>query len=151
MNQVGNTGNYVQGQTIVLVDSYGSPTAASDLQHFHHTFFPDLPSPDFEQIFPDGNPQCSNTAHGSGLSGPNGAAGWSGRRRPPSSTDGRGDSGPTPCCRQRVRPPCVRRRSLHQAGRRQRPQPGRPCGRPLQTPRIGRFDYGDVAVQRLGK
>jgi subtilase family serine protease len=70
--------NYGQGQTIVLVDAYGSPTAAADLQHFHDTFFPSLPAPDFEQLFPQGNPQYSNTAHGNGLSGPNGAAGWSG-------------------------------------------------------------------------
>src|SRR5215470_14981297 len=35
--------NLGQGQTIVLVDSYGSPTAAADLQHFHDTFFPSLP------------------------------------------------------------------------------------------------------------
>lgn len=70
--------NYGQGQTIVLVDAYGSPTAAADLQHFHDTFFSSLPSPDFEQIFPQGNPQYSNTARGNGLSGPNGAAGWSG-------------------------------------------------------------------------
>src|SRR6266498_2237968 len=27
------------GQTIVLVDSYGSPTAATDLKFFHDTFF----------------------------------------------------------------------------------------------------------------
>ena len=30
--------NYGQGQTIVLVDSYGSPTAAADLRHFHDTY-----------------------------------------------------------------------------------------------------------------
>ena len=70
--------NYGQGQTIVLVDAYGSPTAASDLQTFHDTFFDSLPNPDFQQIFPQGNPQYSNTARGNGLSGPNGAAGWSG-------------------------------------------------------------------------
>lgn len=67
-----------QGQTIVLVDAYGSPTAAADLQHFHNTFFPSLPNPNFEQIFPQGNPQYHNTSHGNGLSGSNGAAGWSG-------------------------------------------------------------------------
>src|SRR5260370_29739258 len=33
-----------QGQTIVLVDAYGSPTAASDLQFFHDTFYPTLPT-----------------------------------------------------------------------------------------------------------
>ena len=34
-----------QGQTIVLVDSYGSPTAANDIQFFHDTIFPKLPNP----------------------------------------------------------------------------------------------------------
>ena len=69
--------NYGQGQTIVLVDAYGSPTAASDLATFHDTFFPTLPAPDFQQVFPLGNPQYSSST-GQGLSGPNGAAGWSG-------------------------------------------------------------------------
>jgi subtilase family serine protease len=70
--------NYGQGQTIVLVDSYGSPRAASDLRHFHDTFFPNLPSPNFQQIFPQGNPQYHNTCHSNGLSGPCAAANWSG-------------------------------------------------------------------------
>jgi subtilase family serine protease len=70
--------NYGQGQTIVLVDAYGSPTAAGDLLHFHDAFFPALPAPDFRQIFPLGNPQYHNTCHGNGLSGPCAAAGWSG-------------------------------------------------------------------------
>src|SRR5487761_1201618 len=70
--------NYGQGQTIVLVDSYGSPTAAADLSHFHETFFPSLPAPDFQQIFPLGNPQYHNTCHGNGLSGSCSAANWSG-------------------------------------------------------------------------
>lgn len=71
--------NYGQGQTIVLVDSYGSPTAASDLQQFHDTFFSSLPSPDFQQVFPLGNPQYKNTCTSSmGKSGPCAAAGWSG-------------------------------------------------------------------------
>jgi subtilase family serine protease len=70
--------NYGQGATIVLVDSYGSPTATTDLQHFHDTFFPTLPSPDFEQIFPGGNPQYHNQCGNSkGKSGPCEAAGWS--------------------------------------------------------------------------
>jgi len=73
------TGNYGQGQTIVLVDSYGSPTAAADLQQFHDTFFPSLPNPNFQQIFPLGNPQYKNTCTSSnGKSGPCAAAGWSG-------------------------------------------------------------------------
>jgi subtilase family serine protease len=71
-------GNLGQGQTIVLVDAYGSPTAASDLQFFHDTFFPSLHNPNFSQVFPLGAPDYNNIAHGNGLSGPNGAAGWSG-------------------------------------------------------------------------
>jgi len=67
-----------QGQTIVLVDAYGSPTAAADLRHFHDTFFPALPAPSFEQIFPLGNPQFHNTCSGAGLSGSCAAALWSG-------------------------------------------------------------------------
>jgi subtilase family serine protease len=67
-----------KGQTIVLVDSYGSPTAAHDLQVFHDTFFDNLPNPSFEQVFPQGNPQYGNTAHGNGQSGPAAAANWSG-------------------------------------------------------------------------
>ena len=70
--------NYGQGQTIVLVDSYGSPTAAADLRHFHDTFFPGLPAPDFQQLFPQGNPQFNNTCSSNGLSGPCAAANWSG-------------------------------------------------------------------------
>jgi subtilase family serine protease len=73
------TDNYGQGQTIVLVDSYGSPTAAADLQRFHDVFFPSMPNPSFQQIFPLGNPQYNNTCTSSkGKSGPCAAAGWSG-------------------------------------------------------------------------
>ena len=71
--------NQGHGQTIVLVDSYGSPTASNDLQEFHKTFFGDLPSPDFQQVFPLGNPQYKNACSSSqGLSGPCAAANWSG-------------------------------------------------------------------------
>jgi subtilase family serine protease len=70
--------NLGQGQTVVLVDAYGSPTAAGDLRHFHDTFFPGLPNPDFQQIFPQGNPQFNNTCSSNGLSGPCAAANWSG-------------------------------------------------------------------------
>ncbi|HKE50239.1 MAG TPA: S53 family peptidase [Actinomycetes bacterium] len=69
--------NHGQGQTIVLVDPYGSPTASADLRHFHDTFFPSLPAPDFEQVFPQGNPQFDSTCNSSGLSGPCAAAFWS--------------------------------------------------------------------------
>ena len=75
VDQLGS--NMGAGQTIVLVDSYGSPTAAADLTTFHNTFFPSLPAPNFQEIFPLGNPQFNNTAHGHGQSGPNAAAGWS--------------------------------------------------------------------------
>lgn len=71
--------NYGQGQTIVLVDSYGSPTAASDLAAFHRQFFGSLPAPDFQQVFPQGIPQFHNACKSSkGLSGPCSAANWSG-------------------------------------------------------------------------
>ncbi len=65
------------GQTIVLVDSYGSPTAAQDLQKFHDIFFSGLPNPKFDEIYPDGTLTYDNTASGNGLSGPAAAAGWS--------------------------------------------------------------------------
>jgi subtilase family serine protease len=67
-----------QGQTIVLVDSYGDPTAAADLQFFHDTFYPSLPNPSFEQWTPLGDPGANYTCTKSnGLSGPCSAAGWS--------------------------------------------------------------------------
>lgn len=73
--------NYGKDQTIVLVDSYGSPTAKADLQKFHDTFFPSLPNPDFTQVFPQGKPQYKQYAKncaGAGVSGPCAAASWSG-------------------------------------------------------------------------
>ncbi len=67
-----------QGQTIVLVDSYGDPTAAQDLQFFHDTFFPSLPNPNFTQWTPLGNPAANYTCTKSnGISGPCSAANWS--------------------------------------------------------------------------
>ena len=67
-----------QGQTIVLVDSYGDPTAAQDLQFFHDTFFPSLPNPNFTQWTPLGDPGAHYTCTKSaGLSGPCSAASWS--------------------------------------------------------------------------
>ena len=75
---VSDLDEYGQGQTIVLVDAYGSPTAAADLQHFHDTFFSSLPDPSFEQIFPLGNPQYSDGCTSNGKAGPCAAAGWSG-------------------------------------------------------------------------
>jgi subtilase family serine protease len=70
--------NYGLGQTIVLVDAYGSPTAAQDLQAFHEAFYPDFADPNFDQVFPQGKPDYHNTAHGNGQSGPSAAAGWAG-------------------------------------------------------------------------
>lgn len=67
-----------QGQTIVLVDSYGNPTAAQDLQFFHDTFYPNLPNPNFTQWTPLSNPAAHYTCtRSNGLSGPCSAAGWS--------------------------------------------------------------------------
>jgi subtilase family serine protease len=68
-----------EGQTIVLVDSYGSPRAADELQVFHDEFFSDLPEPNFDQVFPLGNPQLENgNPNAKGQSGPGAAAGWAG-------------------------------------------------------------------------
>ncbi|MDL9980496.1 S53 family peptidase [Microbacterium sp. ASV49] len=65
------------GQTIVLVDAYGSPTAAADLAFFAQTF--GGPAPDFEVAAPLGMPNYTNpTGKGVGQSGPNAAAGWAG-------------------------------------------------------------------------
>jgi subtilase family serine protease len=73
VDQVPNKG---AGQTIVLVDAYGSPTAAHDLQVFHDTFFSGLPEPNFDEVFPLGAPDFQNIAKGNGLSGPSAAVGW---------------------------------------------------------------------------
>lgn len=67
-----------QGQTIVLVDSYGSPTAANDIKFFHDAYFKDLPNPNFTEWYPFGNPTANYTCTKSaGLSGPCSAANWS--------------------------------------------------------------------------
>ncbi len=55
----GTTG---KGQTIVIVDSYGSPTALHDLQVFSATF--GLPQPDLTIIHPTGTPTFSNSMSG---------------------------------------------------------------------------------------
>ena len=66
-----------KGQTIVLVDSYGSPTAAEDLRFFAQTF--NGPAPDFEAVFPLGKPGYKDPpGNGSGTSGPAAAVGWAG-------------------------------------------------------------------------
>jgi subtilase family serine protease len=73
-------GNLGAGQTIVLLDAYGSPTARQDLQKFHDTFFPTLPNPNFDAVYPFGAPDFKNGCQGNGTghSGPCAAAGWSG-------------------------------------------------------------------------
>ena len=73
-----DAGTLGQGQTIVLVDSYGSPTAANDLQVFHDTFYPGLPDPSFEQVCSGKCHDYKNVANGNGQSGPNAAEGWAG-------------------------------------------------------------------------
>ena len=87
VSSVGNpatgSGNLGYGQTIVLVDAYGSPTAKGDLQFFHDTFYPNLPAPNFDQVFPQGAPNyttngCGPNGFSAGPSGPCAAAGWSG-------------------------------------------------------------------------
>ncbi|MCW2776815.1 MAG: Pseudomonalisin, partial [Frankiales bacterium] len=66
-----------KGQTIVLVDAYGSPTAAKDLAFFAKTF--GGPTPDFSTDFPLGSPDYKNPGgNGSGTSGPTAADGWAG-------------------------------------------------------------------------
>src|SRR5260370_7240778 len=67
-----------EGQTIVLVDSYGDPTAGSDLKFFHDTFYPTLPNPTFTQWTPLGDPGAVYTCtRSNGISGPCSAASWS--------------------------------------------------------------------------
>ncbi len=65
------------GQTIVLVDSYGSPTAANDVAFFAKTF--NGPTPDFEAAFPIGKVDYTHaTGNGSGTAGPTAADSWAG-------------------------------------------------------------------------
>lgn len=60
----GTTG---KGETIVIVDSYGSPTAQADLDRFSDTF--GLPRTTIQFIYPDGTPTYNNSVNGS-------PAGW---------------------------------------------------------------------------
>ncbi len=60
----GTTGS---GQTIVIVDAYGSPTVQGDLDRFSDTF--GLPRTTVEIIHPDGTPPFNNSVNGS-------PAGW---------------------------------------------------------------------------
>ncbi len=78
VDKLHNAGLMGQGQTIVLVDSYGDPTAANDLKFFHDTFFNGLPDPNFTQLTPLSNPAANYTCTNShGLSGSCSAVGWS--------------------------------------------------------------------------
>ena len=65
-----------QGQTIVLVDSYGEPNGAADLQAFHNAFYPNLTAPNYTAVYPNGSPDFKNV--GKGQSGSGGAEGWAG-------------------------------------------------------------------------
>lgn len=60
----GTTGT---GETIVIVDSYGSPTAQADLDRFSDTF--GLPRTTIQFIYPDGKPPLNNSVNGA-------AVGW---------------------------------------------------------------------------
>ena len=60
IDELAESGLMGQGQTIVLIDAYGSPTAADDLWFFYEAFFPHLPPPDFEEVFPLGMPDESD-------------------------------------------------------------------------------------------
>lgn len=64
-----------EGQTIVLVDAYGSPTAAHDLNYFAQTM--GGPTPNFTEVYPQGQPSYNST-NSQGMSGPSAAANWSG-------------------------------------------------------------------------
>src|ERR1700757_1067006 len=59
VHAAGTTG---AGQTIVIVDSYGSPTALQDLQQFSSDF--GLPAPNLQTYYPCGKPTFSNSMHG---------------------------------------------------------------------------------------
>jgi subtilase family serine protease len=62
LHEQGITG---KGQTIVIVDSYGSPTALQDLQFFSTTF--GLPQPSLTIINPTGTPTFSSSLLGTQL------------------------------------------------------------------------------------
>ena len=64
-----------EGQTIVLVDAYGTPTGAEDLAFFAKTF--NGPTPNYDAVYPLGKPDYKNpTGQGNGRSGPTAADGW---------------------------------------------------------------------------
>jgi subtilase family serine protease len=59
VHAAGTTG---AGQTIVIVDSYGSPTALQDLQQFSSDF--GLPAPNLQIYYPCGTPTFNDAMHG---------------------------------------------------------------------------------------
>jgi len=68
LNSLYSEGITGKGETIVIVDSYGSPTALSDLQTFSAEFglpVPNTPGgPSFTIYYPSGTPTYSKSAHG---------------------------------------------------------------------------------------
>jgi subtilase family serine protease len=62
LDQVHSQGLTGVGQTIVIVDSFGSPTALSDLQTFSSTF--GLPDPNLTIHYPCGKPKYGKRVHG---------------------------------------------------------------------------------------
>ncbi|MGZ4277884.1 MAG: S53 family peptidase [Solirubrobacteraceae bacterium] len=74
VDQVANQG---AGQTIVLVDAYGTPTGKHDLQKFHDTFFPGYPDPNYDQVCKN-NCKTFTSSDANGQSGPAAAANWAG-------------------------------------------------------------------------
>ncbi len=62
VNQLHAQGINGTGQTIIIVDAYGSPTAFHDLQFFSQTFH--LPSPDLTIFNPTGTPSFNNAQQG---------------------------------------------------------------------------------------
>ncbi len=67
VDQLHSEGLTGAGETIVIVDSYGSPTAQQDLDAFSDTF--GLPRTTIDFIYPDGTPPFNNSVNGS-------PAGW---------------------------------------------------------------------------
>ena len=74
VDQLPNKGD---GQTIVLVDSYGTPTGAHDLQVFHDRFFPNEPNPKYDEVCKN-NCKSYSSSGANGQSGPAAAANWAG-------------------------------------------------------------------------
>ena len=62
VDTVHGAGTTGAGQTIVIVDSYGSPTALRDLQRFSSDF--GLPAPNLKIYYPCGTPTFSKAMHG---------------------------------------------------------------------------------------